>query len=378
MRILHVITGLNTGGAESMLAKLLSGMDPARFTSRVLCLLTPGPLAERVRAAGVEVESLGLDRGLPTPGALWRAVACMRRFAPDLVQTWLYHADLLGLVAAKLAGIPRVAWNLRCSDMELDKYRPLTRWTFKANALLSGWPDAVLANSQAGVDLHRAKGYRPKRFALIPNGFDTERFAPDHAAGAAVRAEAGIPEAAPVVGMVARFDPMKGHETFFNAAAQIAREVPGVRFLLCGDGVSRDNPELTMLARLAGVLDKLHLLGRREDAARVMNAMNLFMLSSSFGEGFPNVLGEAMACGIPCVATQVGDAALVLGDAGVAVPPREPRALARAATRVLSMTQIERSALGWSGRQRVLANYALPLVCRQYEDLYLELAGGQA
>lgn len=374
-RILHVITGLNTGGAEAMLAKLVGGMDRKRFASQVLCLLAPGPMAEAVLAAGVRVESLGLSRGLPTPGALWRAVGAVRRFKPDLVQTWLYHADLLGLAAAKLGGVPRVAWNIRCSDMELDKYRRLTRWTLRLNARLSGVPDVVLANSEVAVRVHQGLGFHPRRWEVVPNGFDTDLYRPDPAARAALRAEWGIPADAPVAGMVARFDPMKGHETFFAAAAEAARAVPGLHFVLCGDGVEEGEPALDRLVESAGLAGAVRLLGRRSDVPRVMAALDVHVLSSSFGEGFPNVVGEAMSCGVPCVVTEVGDAAGVVGDAGVAVAPRNPRALAMALRSILSMRPGERAELSRKARQRVLDRFSLAAVVRRYEDIYLGLLG---
>ncbi|MEW5772872.1 MAG: glycosyltransferase [Thermodesulfobacteriota bacterium] len=375
MRILHVITGLNTGGAEAMLAKLVGGMDRKRFSSQVLCLLAPGPTAEAVLAAGVRVESLGLSRGLPTPAALARAVGVMRRFRPDVVQTWLYHADLLGLLAAKLAGVRRVAWNLRCSDMELDKYRRLTRWTLGLNARLSGLPDVVLANSRIAVDVHRRLGFRPRRWEVVPNGFDTDRYRPDPAARAALRAEWGIPADAPVVGMVARYDPMKGHDVFFAAAAEAARAVPGAHFVLCGDGVEEGDAALARFANSPGLAGAVRLLGRRDDVPRVMAALDVHVLSSSFGEGFPNVVGEAMSCGVPCVVTEVGDAAEVAGDAGVAVPPRNPRALAMALRAILAMRPEERAELSRKARQRVLDRYGLAAVVRRYEEIYEGLAG---
>ncbi len=375
MRILHVITGLNTGGAEAMLAKLVGGMDRKRFASQVLCLLSPGPMAEAVLSAGVRVESLGLSRGLPTPGALWRAVGAVRRFKPDLVQTWLYHADLLGLAAAKLAGVRRVAWNIRCSDMELDKYRRLTRWTLGLNARLSGVPDVVLANSTVAVRVHEGLGFKPRRWEVVPNGFDTDLYRPDPAARAALRAEWGIPADAPVAGMVARWDPMKGHETFFAAAAEASRAVPGLHFVLCGDGVEEGEPVLDRLVESAGLAGAVRLLGRRSDVPRVMAALDVHVLSSSFGEGFPNVVGEAMSCGAPCVVTEVGDAAGVVGDAGVAVPPRNPRALAMALRSILSMRPEERAELSRKARQRVLDRFSLAAVVRRYEDIYLGLLG---
>ncbi|MCK9241490.1 glycosyltransferase, partial [Desulfocurvus sp.] len=330
IRVLHLITGLNTGGAEMMLTKLVAGMDPAGFEPHVVTLLGEGPLAARVRAAGASVESLGLARGRVAPSAVWRLTRLLRRVRPDVVQTWLYHADLLGLVAARLARVGRVVWNLRCSNMDFAHSGRLTRYTVAACARLSSLPDAVVANSRVAVDVHRALGYRPRRVEVIPNGFDMHRFAPDPAARGSVRAELGVAPGAPLVGMVARFDPQKDHATFLRAARAVADARPDAQFVLLGDGVQADNPEMAALVRAAAPGLRPHLLGRRDDVARLAAALDVAVLSSAYGEGFPNVVGEAMACGVPCVVTDTGDSAAVVGGTGRVVPPRDAPALADA------------------------------------------------
>lgn len=374
-RVLHVITGLFTGGAEAMLAKLAGAMDPAEFPAHVVSLLAPGPLEPVVRATGTPVTCLGLSRGAANPAALFTLVGIMRDFRPDVVQTWLYHADLIGLLAARAAGRGKVVWNLRCSNMDFSHSGRLTRLVVGANARLSRFTAAVVANSSIAVDVHRDLGYVPPRFEVIPNGFDLERFAPDPEASPALRAELDIPAEAPLLGMVARFDPQKDFTTLLHAFSELLAERPGAHLVLCGDGVDDDNADLRFLVESLGVRSNVRLLGPRRDVPRIAAALDLGLLSSAYGEGFPNVVGETMACGVPCVVTDTGDCAAVAGEAGVVVPPRDPRALAHGALRILALPEPERAALGDAARRRIRERYSLAAVAARYGELYRALAG---
>lgn len=368
LRVVHVITGLGTGGAEMMLRKLLSRMDRGAFENVVVSLIDEGTQGPALRAMGVRVVPLGMRSAASAPGALWRLAALLRRERPDLVQSWMHHADLLATLAGRLAGVPRLVWNIRCS--EFQAFGRETRLLVAMLARLSALPDAVAVNSTAGQEVHRRAGYRPRRWELIPNGFDVETYAPAPGAGARLRAELGFPADAPVVGMVARCSEMKDHGNFLRAAALLSGRRPDAHFVLVGAGVEA----LAGEARALGLERRLALLGRREDVAALVPGFTLATLSSAYGEGFPNVLGEAMACGVPCVATDVGDSAVVIGPAGEVVPPRDPDALAAAWERVLALPEAERAALGRQARARVESLFTLDAVTRTYEQLYRELA----
>ncbi len=378
--IVHVITALGTGGAEAMLAKLMAARDPARFDHRVIALGHDGPPGDAIRAAGVPVLCLGMRSGLPDPLRFLRLVRLLRRWRPALVQTWLYHADLLGLLAAKLARVPHVAWNIRCADMDLARYGLATRLVVAVNRALSGWPDAVLVNSTAGRDYHTARlGFCPRQWILVPNGVDTARYRPDPAARVQLRRMLGVPDDTLLIGHAARFDPMKDHGTFLAALARM----DGVHAVLCGRGVSADTPAFAAL--IAGRIGpswtgpgwtgpswtgRLHLLGERHDLDRILPGLDLFCLSSAFGEGSPNVLLEAMACGVPCVATDVGDAARLIGPAGRVVPPGDPARLAEALTAILTNPPSQ------SDCAAQVAAYALPAVAARHEDIWAGLIAG--
>lgn len=376
--VVHLITGLNRGGAESMLAKLVGAMDRGRFRSVVVSMTGPGVLGPSLVESGTPVLSLGMVRGLPDPRGIARLVGVLRRYRPAVLQTWLYHADLLGTMAAAWVRRPKLVWNLRCSNMDMGRYSRQSAATRRLLAVLSGRPVAIIANSEAGRGVHERLGYHPRRWEMIPNGFDLERFRPDPAAQVRLRRELGAAEDAPLIGLPARFDPMKDHGGFLAAAAILAQRHAAVRFVLIGRGLEPGNPQIAGPAAAAGIIGRLGLLGERRDMEMVLAGLDIATLSSAFGEGFPNVLGEAMACGVPCVATDVGDAAELIGATGIIVPPRDPAALAAAWLRLLELRPEERARLGAAARQRIAGSYALPAIIARYEALYTGLAGAPA
>ena len=378
IRVAHLITGLEAGGAERSLATLVARLDP-RFGSEVISLVEPGPMAREIRAAGIPVTSLSMRRGaargpsgLAGLAGLMRLVRHLRETRPAVLQTWLYHADLMGLAAGRLAGVPHIAWNIRCSDMTPDGEAPNLRRVTRLLARLSAWPDAVIVNSAAGRTAHEALGYGPRRWVEIPNGVDPARFRPRPEMREALRRKLGFRPSATVVGLVARLHPMKDHETFLRAAALFAAGRPDAEFALCGDGCVPGAEPLARLVSALGLENRVHFLGTRADMEDVYPAFDLAALSSAYGEGFPNTLVEAMACAVPCVATNVGDAERILGSAGLVVRPRDPAALAGAWAETLAG---DRAAHGLQVRERAVAEFALERVLARYEALYDGLVG---
>jgi len=377
MKVLHVITGLDVGGAETMLYRLATHMDVVRFQPRVVSLIEPGAMGKKLADAGIRVNTLGMQRGIPSPAGLFRLVKLIRSWRPDIVQTWLYHADLAGLIATRLAfplgGGPKVAWNIRCSYMALEEYRRLTGTTLKACAKLSRFPDVVLTNSHEARRFHMELGYNPKQFTVIPNGFNIDRFKTDGEARREVREELSIDRNSIVIGHVARFDAMKDHHTFIRAAAQTAREVKNTIFVLSGRGVDLDNTELASWITEAGLdLERVRLLGERRDMPRLMAAMDIHV-SSSVGESFPNVVGETMACGVPNIVTNVGDSDRLVGDTGITVPPEDAVALADAIILLSKLPDAERKQKGYSARNRVVEKFSLSMAVNTFSTLYEKL-----
>jgi glycosyltransferase involved in cell wall biosynthesis len=381
LRVTHVITGLELGGAETMLYKLLSAIDRERFDPTVISLSTLGPLAERIAALGIPVSALGMSPGLslahPPVRPLARGARRLRARRPQIVHTWMYHADLVGGALARVSSDAKVIWGVRGSlDPGLSKRGSL--WTARACALTSRvLPDRIVSCSQRLAEMHVELGYDPSRMMVIPNGFDLSWLTPDEALRARTRERLGVGEGELLVGHVGRYHPQKDHRTFVHAAGEIARERPDARFVLCGPGVDRANGELTGWIAQAGIAaGRCELLGPVDDPRGVLNALDVLVCSSAFGEGFPNVLGEAMACGVVCVTTDVGDAAAIVADTGRVVPVRDWRALAREIGAVLSLPGDERRALGEQARAGVQQSFALERVTGRFEALYLELCAG--
>jgi glycosyltransferase involved in cell wall biosynthesis len=280
MRVLHVITGLNLGGAEVMLQRLLEASDREDLTQEVVSLTDLGVMAEAIRRLGVGVHALGMTR-VPSAPKLVRLARLVARFRPDVVQTWMYHADLLGGVAARHAGAPRVCWGIHNNALDAKTHRT-TRWTVALCARLSRRiPDRIVCVSSASRDLHVRAGYAADKFVLMPNGFDLTRFRPDPDIRREVRRELGLHEDSIVVGLVARIDPQKDHTGFIRAAALLARRRPDTRFLLCGDGTTHDNRELVDAIARERLQDRFLLLGRRTDVNRIMTALDIGTLSST-------------------------------------------------------------------------------------------------
>lgn len=371
--VLHLITGLETGGAEGMLARLVTHTDRSRLHSVVVSMTDMGAVGPAIAKAGITVEALGIRRGMVDPRGVTRLIRLLRRHQPDIVQTWLYHADLLGLIAARLGYAPHLAWNIRCSDMAGPN---VVRGVLSR---LSALPETVIINSLAGRRFHEAIGYRPRRWEYIPNGYDTALFRPDEGARLRLRAALGIGPGAIVIGMPARYHPMKDHAGFLAAARLIAAD-PAIVFVLLGSGIEPANRDLVQAIEAQGLTPQLRLLGERTDMSAVYPALDIATLSSAFGEGFPNVLAEAMACGVPCVATDSGDAAEILGECGIVVPPRDPQALAAGWQRMIGFGAEGRRALGNKARARIVENYGLDRIVSRFEALYCEIADrpGQA
>jgi glycosyltransferase involved in cell wall biosynthesis len=369
LTIVHLITGLETGGAEGMLARLVAGTDRARFRSIVVSMTGPGRLGEAIADAGIPLHSLGMRRGVPEPRALWRLRRVLRECRADVLQTWLYHADLMGLLAWRLGWAPHLLWNLRSTESIGSR---------RVRGLLNHWsglPDAIVVNSHEGRRFHEALGYRPRRWAYIPNGFDTASLRPDPELRRRHRAALDIADDAFVVFLPARYHPMKDHATFLAAAARFAMARPEVRFALAGGGIEPSNRALAASIAESGLADRMLLLGERGDLPAIYPIADIVTLSSAFGEGFPNVLAEAMSCAVPCVATDVGDAGDIIGETGIVVPPRHPMALAAAWERLAALAPDDRYALGVTARARIVEQFDLSAIVARYEALYQTIGG---
>ncbi len=375
MRIVFIITGLSTGGAEMMLFKVLECLDRQRFAPHVISLTTLGELAPRIAALGIPIDAVGMKPGLPSPSGFFRLTQIIKHLNPDVVHTWMYHADLLGGLAARLSGISAVGWCIRNSNLDKNRTKLSTRAVVSLCASISKWvPSRILSCSERARQVHVAHGYAAEKMVIVPNGFDLNRFKPDDHARQQIRAELGITDQTPLVGLIGRFDPQKNHLGFFEAAAVLHRQMPQVHFLLAGQDIDSRNAALMQAITQAGVLSNTHLLGLRNDMPELMAALDVLASSSSYGEAFPNVLGEAMACGVPCAVTDVGDSAYIVGDTGRVVASGDMAGLAQALADILQLPAAERLALGEAARSRVATHFEIGHITRQYEAFYADLA----
>jgi glycosyltransferase involved in cell wall biosynthesis len=374
IKILHLISTLDMGGAEQNLLRLVTSMNRVVFENHVVSMTKPGIIGGKLEQAGVPVHGLSMKKGLPDIRAVLRLRFLAAIIKPAVIQCWMYHANLLGLT---LSSSDKTLWNIRCSDMDLSLYGRIYRYTVQAGAKLSPLPSAVIANSHAGADVHRKLGYHPKKWIIIPNGFDTDHFKPDASAGSQIRAELKIPGGTLVIGLICRFDPMKDHATFFQAAEAFLNHHPDTCFILAGRGVSRNNPSIEHLLPAGSKKAAFHLLDERNDIEKIFASLDIATSSSAWGEGFPNAIGEAMSCGVPCVATNAGDAGILVDDTGIVVNRQSPRELCEGWNKIAGMSPGDRRAMGRSARQRIMDHYSQDKTTQQYETLYQETIRSQ-
>lgn len=371
--ILHVIGDLHTGGAETMLVKLLSGMDKDRQDNIVVTLRAGGPLQADIELLGVAVCCIRLSGFTDLFAGLWRLRACLTRYRPRLIQGWMYHGSLL----ASLAGLltmhkTPVVWNIRHSLHDMSQKKLLTRIIIRAGAWLSFLPEKIIYNSITSSAQHHAIGYARAKSVHIPNGFNTAQFQPSATARARLRRDLNLAADTRLIGLVARYHPIKDFRNFVEAAACLPAKYHNVHYVLAGRSVDAQNPELMQLIQQHRLEGRFHLLGEVTDPAELTAGFDI-ATSSSRGEAFSNTIGEAMACGVPCVVTNVGDSAAIVANTGVVVPPANPAELAAGWESILALEPSLREQLGRQARARIVEKYSLSAIVRQYEELYEEL-----
>ena len=373
IRVLHVINCLTIGGAETSLFNLLTRIDKHRFQSLVVSLIEGGIVGDNLRSSGTGVVYLNMTNGQSIVSALIQLFRIIRRFNPHLIQGWMYHGSLMASLASLLCGnrIP-VIWNIRHAPANLKAENSRTTAAIRVGALLSRQSSSIVYNSKQSMHCHNALGYPTRRQTLIPNGFDLERFTPSPELRRAVRSELVIHDDALVIGMVSNFRPPKDHANFFEAAAILLKTRKDIVFVLAGERISPNNVSLQRMVHRHGLNGYTRLLGERHDVPRLLAAIDVATLSSST-EAFPNVVGEAMACGTPCVVTDVGDCATLVGQTGLVVPAKNPGLLAEAWDKLLSLDYLARKQMGMDARRRTKALFSLPTMVAAYQKLYEDL-----
>jgi len=373
MKILHIISGLSTGGAELMLYKLLSVIDRSSYKPVVISLTNEGHLGNHLEKLGIPVHIIKMAAGFPNPFKITRLINLVKKINPDLVQGWMYHGNMAALMAIRF--LPKrvsLFWNIRHTPNDLKEEKLMTGMIIRLGAYFSSLPNGIIYNSKVSAQKHKSMGYSERNEKIIPNGFDCERFKPSDTAKEKLLRILNIREEVFLIGLIARYHKMKDHKTFIYSARELIQTYPKVHFVLVGSGINEKNKDLTKQIKDLKIGRNVHLLGERWEIYRITSGLDIACSSSSWGESFSNVIGEAMACGVPCVVTRVGDSAEIVGETGLVVDPGEKDAFVDALQKMIEMSPDKRRELGRLARQRIIKHFTLDTVVKQYEQAYKE------
>lgn len=373
MHILFLSRSLRLGGAERQLAALARGLRQRGHRVSVAVFYGGGEFEAELRRDAIPVHDLGKRGRWDNLGFLWRTVGLVRRERPELLHSYLEGPNLVAAALRPLMPPIKLVWGVRSSMSDFSAYDWMSRASIRLEQLASSAADAVIANAEAARRQALAGGFPERKLHVVPNGIDCESFRFDQEGRTRVRAEWGIPSDCELVGLVARLDPVKNHAGFIRAAARVAAARPRARFVCVGGGPEAYGAELRRLASELGIASRIHFTGSRRATRAEYSAFDVAALSSDGGEGFPNVVAEAMACERPVAATDSGDVCAVVGDTGMVVPPRDPTALADALVALLSQVASPGSDAGTRARAQVEGFYSVEAMVRRSEQLLLEV-----
>jgi len=348
-----LIRSLNFGGAERQVVALVNGIDKTRFRVTVVTFYG-GALEKDIDPEHVQVISLNKKGRWDTLGFLFRLIRVLRKLKPDVLHGYLGTPNVLAVLMKPMLAGARIVWGVRASNMDLSRYDWLMRSHYRVECALSRFADLIISNSRAGMQHAASNGFPEEKMVVIPNGIDTERFRPDAEAGRCIQEEWKVDRGDVLIGLVGRLDPMKDHPTFLKAASLLLKQRQDVRFVCIGNGKEPYKQELKDLGEQLGLSGRLLWAGSRNDLPAIYNALDILTSSSAFGEGFSNVIGEAMATGVPCVVTDVGDASWIVGETGIVVPPGQPEALMEGWKRCL-----EAQGMASQARSRIENNFSI-------------------
>jgi len=368
MKILHIITGLKNGGAEAVLYRLCTNKNTRNCDQIIISLMDEGKYGPLLRKSGLPVYCLKMPRGRVTIKSIVSLVKILRSYNPDIIQTWMYHADLIGGLIARIIGFNCVFWGVHNIVLDFDKAKKSTVFVKNLCILFSRIiPKHIIFSSEYAADHHKHLGYPSDKFYIIHNGVDLKKFFPNFLAGKSIRKKLKIPSNVPLFGMVARYDPYKDHQSLLEALKVVKDKGLFFRCLLVGDGINKQNNELMILLEKNEIKDWVLLMGPQDDIYNVMNAFDIHILSS-ISESFGNVLAEAMACGIPCISTDIGMPGEIVGDTGWVVPPKNPKELAKTIIEVIDTME---DSISWklrknSCRNRISNNFSDDIMASKY------------
>jgi len=373
-KLCHITTGLNIGGAEMFLLNLAKSLKALGYQQTIISLQAKGDLSEKISSENIDLIHLGICRYPWTWWGIFKLPFILHKISPDVLQTWLYHADLIGGLSSIFGGT-KLVWNVRQTDISAKHNKREIIIVARVTALLSKYlPVKIICCSESVKASHINIGYTESKIAVIPNGCDTSLYKHDGERRKATRSEMGIEENDVVIGRFGRFDPQKDYKNFISAADIVQSTHKHVWFLMAGENIGPENNKLMKWISRSRVPERFILLGKRNDLPDLYQAVDI-MVSSSLGEGFPNVVAEAMSSEVPCVVTDVGESSGLVGNTGRTVPKKDMKKLADACLELVNIGDIERRKLGKAARSRIVNRYSLERSVTDYSKLYDQVSG---
>ena len=362
--VTHVITDLGDGGAQRSLFTLCENEN--RCSHSVISLRGMGKYGGQLEEIGIEVHCLNFPKGKITFKGVHQLVKLLSDHQIDVVQCWMYHANILASIAMLFKRPKNLCWGIRHTDLRTGGTPLLTKVVAKIGAHLSYFsPVHIVCCAETAREVHADFGYCKEKMVVVANGYDLEKFSPSASKGKSFKAKHDLDTEMPLIGFAARLNPQKDHTTLLQAIAYLKSNGTRVLCVLAGTGLEPVTSPLLQSIRKLDLVNDIKLIGPVSDVSAFMNAIDVHVMSSSFGEAFPNVLSEAMACGTPCVATNVGDAALIIGKAGSIVPPKQPVQLAEAIASLLvyKANTTKWEALQSKARRHIEENFSIQQFC---------------
>lgn len=359
MRVVILIRSLGAGGAERQATVLAKGLASKGHIVSLVSFYNKGVFRENVKGTGVRYEAIGKTGRWHMATFLLGLRRILKRADPDVVYSSMPPANIAAVVSARLGARRHIVWRLASSDMSLSKYDWFSAASYKVEAAFSRFPAVIIANSYAGCEAAEKRGFPKAKLRVVVNGIETEVFVRAEEDGRSARREWGIDDGKRVIGIVARADPKKGYEDFLSAARMLRDVRNDVWFACIGAGEGRYAATLKSLAKAFGMDDAIVWRSCEQDMPRAYNALDINTVASRFGEGFPNSVGEAMSCGVPCVVTDVGDSALIVGATGELVPRQSPEDLMQGWQRLLYRLDNDEEDTRARARRRIVEKYSV-------------------
>jgi glycosyltransferase involved in cell wall biosynthesis len=367
--ILFLIPILSIGGAERQLVILAAGLKRLGYAVKVAVFSGGGALESDLRREKVPIVNLGKSSRWNMPFHYFHLIGLLRQEHPKVLFSYMSLANDWSILVKPWVPATRIIWGVRVSELNLNDYDWQGRLTYHLEAKLARFANQIICNSYEGLSVAVKRGFSSNKIIVIPNGINVDYFRPLRTHREQFRRECGIKKTEKLIGLIARLNPMKDHSTFLQAAGLLARERNDVRFVCVGSGPKSYEAKLRKLAADLGLDNILIWIGSRHDMQFVYNGLDVLTLSSSYGEGFANVIGEAMACGVPCVVTDVGDSALIVDDLGEVVPARDPVELKNGMIRILRRIDKEKRMLSEDNRRRIANEFSVDTMINRTVDV---------